>query len=258
MMDYQIITNNKIRYIIIPKLTQLGLKHCFTTSDMDMGIRTNPSIADVKNNLALINQSLEIAPKVLFGGIQTHSNNVVGPMHINQGDENELGRFFPDTDGLVTNMKDVALLTTYADCTPIILFDPVKKVHANVHSGWKGTLQKIGKEAISKMIEDHHCKPEDIIAIIGPSIGKDDFEVEADVMGQFRDTFDFHDQIIKRKNEIKYLIDIQETNKRILIESGVKEHNMTVVDLSTKSNPMLHSFRRDGDDFSLMACITCL
>lgn len=257
-MDYKIITSNDIRYIIIPELTQLGLKHCFTTKDMDMGIRTNPSILDIKNNLTQINKTLDIAPKVLFGGIQTHSKNIVSALDLKQGEENEIGSFFPDTDGCVTNLKDAALFTTYADCTPIILFDPVKKVHGNVHSGWKGTLQKIGQEAINKMVQDYNCKTKDIVAIIGPSIGKDDFEVESDVMEQFQEEFDFHKEIIRQKDMIKYLIDIQETNKRILIKGGIKESNITVIDLSTKSNPLLHSYRRDGSEFGLMGCITSL
>ncbi len=257
-MDYKIIIKDDIRYITIPRLTQLGLNHCFTTRDMDMGIRTNPSISDIKNNLRLINEVLNISPKVLFGGIQTHSKNIMSVLDINQGGENEVGRFFSNTDGFVTNIEDAVLLTTYADCTPIILFDPVKKVHGNVHSGWKGTLQKIGQEAVDKMVEDYNCNPEHIIAIIGPSIGKDDFEVESDVMEQFRNEFDFHEQIIRKKDHIKYLIDIQQTNKRILIDSGIREDNITVVALSTKSNPMFHSYRRDGSEFGLMGCITCL
>lgn len=257
-MEYKIIIQNSIRYIIIPELTQLGLNHCFTTKDMDMGIRTNPSILDIENNLTLINKSLNITPKVLFCGIQTHSKNIMNILEANQGEENEIGRLLLDTDGFVTNIQEVALLTTYADCTPIILFDPVKKVHGNIHSGWKGTLQKIGQEAVKKMVNDYNCNPEHMVAIIGPSIGKDDFEVESDVMHQFRDKFEFHNQIIRKKDDIKYLIDIQETNKRILIESGIREDNITTIDLSTKSNPMLHSYRRDGSEFGLMGCITCL
>lgn len=257
-MNYKIIIENKIRYITIPKLTDLGLKHCFTTIDMDMGIRTNPSIEDLKNNLALIYEALSITPKVLFNGYQTHSKNIINISDAYQGEESELGRFFPDTDGLLTNLKDIALITRYADCSPIILFDPVKKVHGNVHSGWKGTLQKIAKKAVERMIEDYNSNVEDIIAVIGPTIGKEDFEVEFDVMKKFKDEFNFHEETIFKKDKIKYLIDIQETNKRILLESGIKRQNITIVDLSTMSNPMFHSYRRDGEKFGLMGCITSL
>lgn len=247
-----------MRYIMVPELTQLGLNHCFTTRDMDMGIRTNPSTQDIKNNLAHIYKTLEISPRVLFCGVQTHSKNILSVLDINQGEVNEIGQFSQEIDGLVTNREDVALMTTYADCTPIILFDPVKKVHGNVHSGWKGTLQKIGQQGVQKMIEDYGCNTRDLVAIIGPSIGKDDFEVEKDVMSQFQATFEFHQEIIVKKDDVKYLIDIQETNKRILLQSGIEESHITTIDLSTKSNPMFHSYRRDGNEFGLMGCITCL
>ena len=203
-MDYKIITNNQTRYIIIPKLIQLGLSHCFTTVDMDMGIRTNPSTKDVQNNLILLNKTLGIAPKVLFSGVQTHSKNITSVLDIDQGEDNELGRVFQETDGLITDLKGTQLLTTYADCTPIILFDPIKKVHSNVHSGWKGTLQKIGKEAVSQMVRDYQCDPKNIIAIIGPSIGKDDFEVEEDVASHFKAIFQDDYTVIRKKDTIKY------------------------------------------------------
>ena len=90
-MNYKIIIDNKKRYITIPKLTQLGLKHCFTTRDMDMGIRTNPSIGDLKQNLRQINKILEIKPEVLFRGVQTHSNHVANILELTQGKESEIG-----------------------------------------------------------------------------------------------------------------------------------------------------------------------
>ncbi len=257
-MEYKVIVDNGMRYIVLPELAGMGLGHCFTTADMDMGIRTNPSMEDVRDNFRMISEAVGINPRTVFGGVQTHSKNVACIYDINQGEVNVFGRFLQDTDGFVTNMKDVALFTTYADCTPIILFDPVKKVHANVHSGWRGTLQRIGKEAVYKMVSEYSCNVDDIIAVIGPSIGKDDFEVESDVKEQFRNEFSFHNEIIRRKNDIKYLIDIQETNKRILIESGIKENNISTIDISTKSSPMLHSYRRDGARYGLMGCITAL
>ncbi len=257
-MDYQIISQDQKRLLVLPQLTQLGLHHCFTTRDMDMGMKTNPSIAEIKENLDVINKSLGITPKLLFTGLQTHSKNIKSVLEFKQGETNQLGRFFPNTDGLITDLEGGQLMTTYADCTPIILFDPVKRVHGNIHSGWKGTLQRIGQEAVNQMRADYDCQLEDIIAVIGPSIGKDDFEVEADVMDQFKNTFDFYKEISARKNKIKYLIDIQETNRRILLESGIKGENIAVIDLSTMADPMFHSYRRDGEDYGLMGCVTCL
>lgn len=258
-MDYKIITKNNHRFIIIPELTELGLKHCITTKDMDIGLKTNGDVEDIKQNFKYIFEVLGVVPHELYSGYQTHSGTVVNITDMSQGSFYETGKVFYDTDGLVTGIEGIALISRFADCTPIILYDPVLKVQANIHSGWKGTLQRIGSNGIDIMINEYSCNPENIIAIIGPTIGKDDFEVEADVMTLFKDEFDFHEEIIKRKNEIKYLIDLQSTNKRILLSKGIKEENLTIIDLSTYANEdMLHSYRRDKADFGLMGAITVL
>lgn len=257
-MDYKIVTKNKIRYIVIPELTKLGLTHCFTTNDMDIGLKTNGNVDDIKHNFQYIFDFMGVNPKELYSGYQTHSANIINIKDMDQGTVYETGKVFYETDGLVTDIKGIALISRYADCTPIILFDPIKRVQSNIHSGWKGTLQRIGANGIDAMVNDYGCNVADIIAIIGPTIGKDDFEVEANVMNQFKEQFDFYNDIIKKKNELKYLINLQTTNKRILLEKGIMEENITIIDLSTLSNDFLHSYRRDKDKFGLMGVITVL
>ncbi len=257
-MEYKIETKNNKRYITIPELTELGLKHCFTTIDMDMGTKTNGCIEDLTNNFQLIYDYLDIEPKMLYNGYQTHSANIASVSNINEGEITPFGRFFPDTDGLVTNKEGIALITRFADCTPILLFDPVKRVQANIHSGWKGTLQRIGANGIDVMIDKYNCDPKDIIAIIGPTIGKDDFEVDKDVMEMFEDQFAFYNEIIRKKDDVKYLIDLATTNKRILSAYGIKEENITIVDISTMSDSRFHSYRRDKAEFGLMGLVSIL
>lgn len=257
-MNYKIETKNNLRYITIPQLTELGLKHCFTTADMDIGFTTNGSIESIKKNLESVYDFLDIKPDILYNGLQTHSRNIAVVKDMNQGLENEFGRYFPDTDGLVTDKKNIGLITRFADCTPIILYDPIKKVHANVHSGWKGTLQRIGSNAIDIMKGEYNCNPLDIISIIGPTIGRDEFEVDEDVKELFQKEFGYLENIITKKDKIKSLIDLQRINKQIIIESGIEEDNIIVVDLQTMSNEMLHSFRRDKKEFGLMGAVTIL
>jgi len=257
-MKYKIVSKDKKSFIIIPELKKLGLKHCFTTIDMDMGRKTNKSIENYKDDINTIYKLLNIKPRQLYSGKQTHSKNIKVIAGENEGKEDIVGRHIPDTDGLITNKKNIGLMTRYADCTPIILFDPKKQVHSNIHSGWKGTLQKIGPHGVKLMEEKYGSKAEDIIAILGPSIGREDFEVEIDVMEMFQSTFDFHDEIISRKNEVKYLIDLGKINIELLIKAGIKKENINIIDLSTYSTPFLHSFRRDGKSFGLMGAITCI
>lgn len=257
-MNYSIEIEDNIRYIVIPELQKLGLNNCFTTIDMDMSLKDNTMIDRVKINHEKIFKFMNIRPKEVFSSIQIHSTNIEEIKDIEHGKKHEIGRIIPDNDGFVTDLKDIVLISKYADCTPIILYDPIKKVHANIHSGWRGTLKKIGSHGVDIMINKYNSNPKDIIAVLGPSIDRDDFEVDIDVKELFEKAFEFNREVIFKKDEIKYLIDLKEINKRILMDSGVKKTNITTIDLSTKSNPMLHSYRRDGDKFGLMAAITSL
>lgn len=258
-MEYKIIEKNGYRYIIIAELRDLGLKHAFTTIDMDIGMTTNKDINDLKKNIEEVYDFLEIKAKLLYNGYQTHSSNIGLVENLGQGLESPLGRYFPDTDGLITKRDDVALITRFADCVPILLFDKANKVQANLHSGWSGTLKKISTRAIKAMVQEFRSDPKDILAVIGPAIGKDDFEVEIDVASQFQTTFEnWHDTIVK-KNDIKYLIDLQVINKRILLDNGLLIENISIIDLSTyKDKDIFHSYRRDGKEFGLMGLISSL
>ena len=89
-------------------------------------------------------------------------------------------------DGLITNEKEVALVTFYADCVPVFLYDSVKNVIGLVHSGWRGTVKEISKVAVRKMNEFFHCNSENIEVVIGPSIGKCCFEVHENVFLEFK------------------------------------------------------------------------
>lgn len=257
-MNYRIETKDNIRYIVVPRLQELGLKHCFTTKDMDIGIKTNDSPEDVKNNLKKALDFLEVKPDILYSGYQTHSKNIAVINNPNQGEEYEFGRYFPDTDGLITDKPNIGIITRFADCTPIILFDTRKKVFANIHSGWKGTLQRIGANGVSVLVEKYGCDPKDIIAVIGPTIGRFDFEVDDDVANQFKKEFDYMENIITKKDDIKSLIDLQTINKNILLENGLLIENIEVINLSTVATDFLHSFRRDKGEFGLMGSVVMM
>ena len=174
-------------------------------------------------------------------------------------------------DGLVTDKKNKALIFCFADCTPLLFFDPIKKVIANVHSGWRGTLQTIGRNAVNKMIEQYSCKPEDIICCIGPTIRKCHFEVDEDVKDLFYNKFmneiDIDKFIMCRgrscacpktkdrnaegdfTNSSKYYIDTVGINKQILLNCGLKEENIIDSKIcSVCDEDKIHSYRAHGDN----------
>ena len=108
------------------------------------------------------------------------------------------------------------------------------------------------------MICEYQCDVNDIVAIIGPAIGKYDFEVEEDVSSQFAETFPLWKDLIVKKNEKKYLIDLQEIVFRMLVDSGIGQDKITKIDISTFSDERFHSYRRDRQDYALMGFITMI
>ena len=146
---------------------------------------------------------------------QAHTKNVKKVdehVNINKPDFNL--KEYDLTDGLITNKSNILLATTNADCILLMFFDPVKKAIANVHSGWKGTLQRISVEVVEKMQKEYGSNSKDIICCICPSIRKCHFEVEKDVQTLFENEFkDLKlDEIIERKSENKWLIDTVKIN----------------------------------------------
>lgn len=258
-MDYRVQEFNGKRFLYLPKLQEMGLKHCFTTRDMDVGSSTNP---DRDLLQSYINEAYEFMgekPKLLYNGYQAHTGNIKTLHTLQEGKGGAFGRFIPNTDGLVTNMKEVALLTRFADCVPVILFDPVRMVQANIHSGWKGTLERIVQNGMEAMLNEYGSSAKDIIAVIGPAIGKDDFSVRDDVSSLFMREFDQWSDLVRKSTDDKYLIHLQEVNRRMLLESGINEKNITVIDISTyERDDLCHSYRRDKQNYGLMGLFTVL
>ena len=124
---------------------------------------------------------------------QTHTANVRVVTEEDKGKGIVRERDYTDVDGLVTNVPGICLVTSYADCVPLYFVDPIKKVIGLSHSGWRGTVGKIGKETVRVMKEHFGCDPADILAAVGPSICQDCYEVSGDVIEKFKEAFDEKD-----------------------------------------------------------------
>ncbi len=248
--------NNKddIIYITFPKLEKTGIvRHIFSTKiggvspypygPMNMSF-THDSRENVLKNYELLCDCVGINTSHLVLSKQTHTNNVkiVDRSHCGTGYTRES---FQDIDGLITNEPGVALVTQYADCTPLIFCDPVKKVIATSHSGWRGTVKEIGKVTVQKMQKEFGSNPSDIIACIGPCIGKCCYEVDDPVYEAFQKLEYLNlNKIFTNKGGGKYWLDMVEANKQILLNIGIKEENMDISDLCTNCNSdALHSHR---------------
>lgn len=194
-------------------------------------------------------------------GISTKSNSFE-----NVGNLSKEMKYLENVDGLLTNKANINLMLTFADCTPILLYDPVKNVIGNIHSGWRGTVQKIGQKAVRKMVEDYGSIPADIIACIGPCIGKCHFEVDEDVKETFEKTFNYlrrNDDIIEKNKIIdgkqKYHIDTTLINRLILEKVGIKPENIIESGICTVCNSeYMHSYRAMGDKAGRNATVISL
>lgn len=139
-----------------------------------------------------------------------------------------------ETDGLMTNRSDVILMTFYADCVPLVFYDPHKKVAGSIHSGWKGTVQNIGKKAIDMML-NYGCELENISVGIGQCADVCCYEVDEPVIKAFESTFpdEACGLFVFPKKDGKYMLDLKTANKSMLITAGIDEKRIDVEEACT-------------------------
>ena len=240
------IKDGDIEYLQFRKLLEYKdrLQHCYT-----LKVNNKDYKEERDNNYKKLYESLNLDYKG-FTKIeyQAHSD-LVEKVEMKDKKYNNI-------DGLLTNKKGISLSLRFADCMPILLYDPIKNVIGNIHSGWKGTVQKIAQKGLIKMIKEYDCNVKDIICLIGPCIGKCHFEVGEDVKEIFENTFSYFgnlDNIIKKidKKEEgqKYLIDTVLINRKLLEEVGILSQNIIESNICTVCNKdYMHSYRADKEN----------
>jgi len=145
-----------------------------------------------------------------------------------------------ESDALITTKKNLGLAISSADCPAIFIYDPLQKVIAAVHSGWRGTEKQILKKTVRKLKEDFKINPTDLICYIGPSISQQNYEVSKEVADKFPSEF------IKKEND-SLVLNLKEANFNMLRDAGIKQSNIQVSNLcSFEYESILHSYRRDG------------
>ncbi|MBQ9245907.1 peptidoglycan editing factor PgeF [bacterium] len=153
-----------------------------------------------------------------------HSNYITTAKQVH-GDNIEIiesnKTFYDNTDAMISNIPNTLLLMNFADCVPIILYDKESKSGAIAHAGWRGTAAKIAYKTVQKMQKELNIKPDSIIALIGPSIGKCCFETGEEVFEQLIEDKQ-NKELYEEKNE-KYFIDLKKINYNQLKEAGVEK-----------------------------------
>ena len=160
------------------KLNEHNIKNAFIGKPFDF---SDYNDNDRKNIVKLLNVNY----KKIYHVVQTHSDEIAIVEKFDNVNDNK----FKNKDGLITNVKGTTLVIKTADCQGIFLYDPIKQVIGNIHSGWVGTTKKIILKAIDKMIINFDCNKDDIICCINPSIKDCHFEIEDDVLNKFKRAF---------------------------------------------------------------------
>lgn len=254
---FEVVKKEELVYLSIPAFERTGMvKHCFTTrvggvsqgiyNSLNTSLVKEDSEENVRRNLELLCSEIDIDYTKLVLSKQTHEDNIRVVTEEDIGKGITVSSDIENTDGLMTNIPGIPLITFYADCVPLFFLDTKQRAIAVTHSGWKGTVLKIGAKTIKQMTEVYGTMPKDCLVGIGPSIEMDCFEVGPEVAQEFRNASINWAEFIKPFGYDKFKIDLWEVNKQMLIEAGIPEENITISGYCTKCNEdLFFSYRRD-------------
>lgn len=254
-------------YITFPRLEACGaVRHIFSTrlggvsrgqySALNTSFSSGDDFDAVEENYRRLCGAVGIDVSHLLLSHQTHTNNVRIVTKADCG-TGYTKPSFCDVDGLITNESGVALVTQYADCTPLLFCDPVKRVCATSHAGWRGTASGIGKVTVDKMVKEFGCNPADIIAAIGPCICQNCYEVDTPVFDAFvASGIDITDVFSTGRDENHFMLNLVHANKNVLLSAGIREENIDISDICTCCNASeLHSHRATAGKRGNLAAI---
>jgi polyphenol oxidase len=205
-------------------------------ASMNIGFHIGDDNFRVLQNRRILSDAIGIDLMKFTFACQCHSTNVaIVDEHGRGKGALEKDTALVNTDGMVTNVKNICLGIQVADCVPVLLYDPVKQVIASLHAGWRGTIRKIAGEAILKMVHNYGSRAEDIYASLGPSNGPCCYEVGEDVFREARIALGSVKDIIKTsKTPGKYIFDQWEANIRQLRDAGVREENIELAGICSQ------------------------
>ncbi len=234
-----------IPYLAAPALDKTGVAvHGFTTRDggispppfdtLNLDFKVGDDPANVIANRKRVCRVMGAGLDRLVAADQVHGNRVatVDKIHAGRGAYSREDAL-PGIDALVTGVPGLLLSSYYADCVPLFFLDPVRRVVALAHAGWKGTVLRIGERTVRHMVQKHRCRPEDIVAAVGPSIGPCCYEVDAPVMEKVVQCLPGETGLAVNSRPGHWMLNLPEINRRILLRAGIKEENITMAGYCT-------------------------
>lgn len=238
------IVNNRIGALEYLTAENIPVSHCFTTrlggvstghlASLNLGTHRGDDIANVLENYRILASIMGFDPDKLVLTHQTHTDIVrtVTARDANLYTDSHAG---PECDALITNEPGVTLAVFTADCTPILLCDPVTGAVGAAHAGWRGTAADIAGKTVRAMCRQFGCRPADIRAAIGPNIGPCCFQTDGDVPQAMTDALGAKAAPYIRQAGEKYYLDLKGINALFLRRSGVQ--SIAVSDECTMCRP---------------------
>ena len=218
----------------------ISVPHCFTTrlggvskgylSSLNIGLHRGDNPENVRQNFQILAAALDIVPEDFVLTKQIHSDIVRKVGRADRGQHMVEGAS-PECDALITNEPGVALVIFTADCTPILLCDPVTGAVGAAHAGWRGTAMGIAAKTVEAMVREFGCDPGNIRAAIGPNISFCCFETDRDVPDAMVEALGEKVKPFICPNGDKYYVNLKEINALWLHQAGVE--NIEISDACT-------------------------
>lgn len=270
LVEHKLNNGEVLPLLHFENLDQTGMvKHCFTTrmggvskehcASLNLSFTRGDDEAAVRENYRRLAEAMDVDVEKFVFTDQTHTTNVRVVTEADAGKGIVCPRDYTDVDGLVTNVPGLVLSTFFADCVPLYFVDPVHRAIGMSHSGWRGTVGRMGAKTLEAMGTEYGTNPEDVICAIGPSICQDCYEVSADVAAEFAKEFKGRERevVCLQKDYIqgskaasdtdltnidpaspeKYQLDLWCANEIVLLEAGVLPEHIAVTDVCTCCNP---------------------
>ena len=267
MQNFIITGKNNIWWGEFPLLSQAGFTNacsCRLHGDSDivsgtlnLALHVGDTCEKVLSNRKNFAEALGVEAARLTTCAQVHGSKVtvVTQELVGKGAE-AFADTIQETDALVTALPDVPLLLFYADCTPVLLADPVTGIIGLAHAGWRGTVAKIARKTVEAMVQEFGCRPENLLGAIGPAIGACCYEVDDFVRNQASGYEQFFAP--EEAKPGKYMLDLWALNRYQLLESGLKPENIAVAGVCTAHNHELFcSYRAEQGKTGRMGVCLC-
>lgn len=215
-------------------------------NSLNLGTNTLDPPHNVEGNRSLLARAFEINQDALVTVRQMHGSDI---LVIDEANEDYSHFLSVESDAIITNQPGVMIGICVADCAPILLLDPQKRVIAAVHAGWQGTAAKLVSKTVAGLKNVFECNPMSLQAVIGPCIGKCCYEVDAPVKQAFSQSGIPWDSFTEQTNEGKWRLDLAAANRELLISAGVPAEAIQVSDMCVSCHrELFFSYRRDNGE----------